>query len=163
MRDVLVPCSQCCWCPGRMREGGQLREVLWAGNVHSGGSRVAPELAGRQGCGCIAGKPSEGGRKSYVPVVQGQGQRAHRWQARSKEKEILCASRAGLCAPVRARQLLGDLALGVQGGSRRHTSSYARVCVCMHIPALTGPQSSTGHAPQRLIHGPRTTLGRSRG
>ena len=103
------------------------------------------------------------GRKSYVPVVQGQGQRAHRWQALSKEKEILCASRAGLCVPVRARRLLGDLVLGVQGGSRRHTPSYARVCVCMHIPALTGPQSSTGHAPQRLIHGPRTTLGRSRG
>ena len=110
MRGVLMPCSRCWRCPRCMREGGQLREVLWAGNVHSGGSRVAPELAGRQGCGCIAGKPSEGGRKSYVPVVQGQGQRGHRWQARSKEKEILCASRAGLCVLVRARQLLSVLA-----------------------------------------------------
>ena len=142
MRDALVPCSQCCWCPGRMREGGQLREVLWAGNVHSGGSRVAPELAGRQGCGCIAGKPSEGGRKSYVPVVQGQGQRAHRWQALSKGKEILCASRAGLCVPVRARRLLGDLVLGVQGGSRRHTPSYAR--------AYTSPYGTT------IQHGTRS-------
>ena len=81
------------------------------------------------------------GRKSHVPVVQGRGQGAHRWQASSEEKEILCASRAVLCVPVRARRLCGVLVVtgGVAGHAGWESSSRMVLSAGVRMHAYTKP------------------------